>query len=292
MASFVEVDEETSARGPRPDRRPIAPRKRKVRDRVSLGHLFMIAAALAAFVLVVSVLQDRSLTAQILVAEVEILPGTAITPDMVSVVDIPADSDLVDRVATMADLAANEVSAGHRLAEGDPITLTALAPASTPSGLRAMSLPIDRVDAVGGDLAAGDRVDIISVSAGTAAYIAVDLEVIATQSSDGRTGALSASALSTYYVTVSIDDQAALAVALAMDVGEVAVLRSTGAEPVPANERQLPIAGLVPHNNQEPATQEPATQEPATPTTDQSTDPAPEEPTPTTAPPDEATDGG
>jgi Flp pilus assembly protein CpaB len=251
----------------------------------------MIAAALAAFVLVVSVLQDRSLTAQIVVADVEILPGTAITPDMVSVVEIPADSDLVDRVATMADLADHDVSAGHRLAEGDPITLTALAPASTPSGLRAMSLPIDRVDAVGGDLAAGDRVDIISVSGGSAAYIAVDLEVIATQSSDGRTGSLSSTAaLSTYYVTVSIDDQAALAVALAMDVGEVAVLRSTGAEPVPIDERQLRISGLTASDTTEPTAQ---TTEPTPQTTDPAADPAADPPEETTdVPPEEGGDGG
>jgi Flp pilus assembly protein CpaB len=149
-----------------------------------------------------------------------------------------------------------------------------------------MSLPIDRVDAVGGDLAAGDRVDIISVSGGSASYIAVDLEVIATQNSDGRTGALSSSALSTYYVTVSIDDQAALAVALAMDVGEVAVLRSTGAEPVPIDERQLRVSGLTTSD----------TQEPAAPTTDppsQSPDPPADPPEETTdEPPEEAGDGG
>ncbi|MCP3988668.1 MAG: hypothetical protein GY724_06330 [Actinomycetia bacterium] len=255
MASFVAVDEEASTQESRSNRRPVAPRKRKMRDRVSLGHLIMITAALAAFVLVVSVLQDRTLTTQILVADTEILPGAAITPGMVSVVEIPADSDLVDRVATMTDLAGNDVSAGHRLAQGDPITLTALAPASTPSGLRAMSLPIDRVDAVGGDLTAGDRVDVISVATGTAAYVAVDLEVIATQSSDGRGGALSSSALSTYYVTVSIDDQTALAVALAMDAGQISVLRSTGAEPVPADERQLQVAALATDANGGPTTQ-------------------------------------
>ncbi len=269
MASYVTVDDETSAREPRQDSRSIAPRKRKVRDRVSLGHLFMIAAALAAFVLVISVLQDRTLTTQILVADREILPGTAITTDMVSVVEIPSDSDLVGRVATIADLATNDVSAGHRLAQGDPITLTALAPASTPSGLRAMSLPIDRVDAVGGALAAGDRVDVISVISGTAAYIAVDLEVIATQNSSERGGALSAGSLSTYYVTVSIDDQAALAVALAMDSGEVSVLRSTGAEPVPADERQLQTPGLATAANRGPTSQAP-TQDPSSPATDTS----------------------
>lgn len=239
MASFVSVDEELSTEEARLESRPVAPRRRKMRERVSLGHLFMIAAALLAFVLVVSVLQDRTLTRQILVADTEILPGAAVTPDLVRAVDIPADSALIGSVASLSDLQGNQVRAGVRIAAGDPITMTALAEASTPSGQRAMSLPIDRVDAVGGDLAPGDRIDVIAVSANTASYIAVDLEVLATQGSEQRSGSLSSSALSTYYVTVSVDDRTALEVALAMDSGDVTVVRSTGAEPVAANDRQL-----------------------------------------------------
>jgi Flp pilus assembly protein CpaB len=245
MASSIEVDGEPSTAWSAPPlARPVPPRRRKVRERISLGHLFMIAAGLLAFVLVVSVLQDRTVTTQVLIADAEILPGTRLTPDLVTVVDLPADSDLVDSLASMADLASGEVSAGHRLVAGDPITRTALAPAATPSGLRAMSLPVDRVDAVGGDLAAGDRVDIVSVTGGVASYIATDLEVIATQGPDNRGGALGASALSTYYVTVSIDDQTALAVALAMETGDISILRSTGAVPVPEAARHFPASGL------------------------------------------------
>ncbi len=225
---------------PRVDPAPIAPRRRRLRERLSLGHLFMVAAGLLAFVLVVTLLQDRNLTTEILVADREIQPGTPLTPDLVSVTEVPADTDLVESLATLNDLrTADGVRAAHRIGAGDPITRTALAPGSTPSVLRAMSLPIDQVNAVGGDLTAGDRVDVISVSGGVATYIAVDLEVLATQSTEARTGALSASALSTYFVTVSVDDQTALELALAMEQGAVTVLRSTGAEPVAANERQL-----------------------------------------------------
>lgn len=239
MANVV-TETEASFEAPRIDPRPIAPRRRKLRERLSLGHLFMIAAGLLAFVLVVSLLQDRNLTTEVVVADREILPGTLITPDLVTVADIPADAELVGSLATMADLRATEgVRAAYRIGAGDPITRTALAPGSSPAALRAMSLPIERVRAVGGDLSAGDRIDVISVDSGLATYIAVDLEVLATQGSEARTGALSSSALSTYYVTVSVDDQTALELALAMEQGAVTVLRSTGAEPVAANERQL-----------------------------------------------------
>ncbi|MEM8926062.1 MAG: RcpC/CpaB family pilus assembly protein [Actinomycetota bacterium] len=245
MASYVSVDDPAALTSPQADVRAVAPRRRKVRDRVSLGHLFMIAAGLLAFVLVVSLLQDRSATVEVVVADGEILPGTPITPDLVTVSELPAGADLVDSLATMADIQASRVSAAYRIGPGDPITRTALAPAATPSALRAMSLPIDRVRAVGGDISPGDRVDVIAVVGGIASYIAVDLEVLDTQNADVRSGALSASSLSTYYVTVSIDDRTALELALAMDQGEVTVLRSTGAEPVAANARQLVAPNAV-----------------------------------------------
>ena len=240
MASGMSIDDPTvAADAPLVEPRIVAPRRRKLRDRLSLGHLFMIASGLLAFVLVVSLLQDRSATTTVVVADREILPGTLITEDLVRSVQVPADTSMAEALATLGDVRASGVTAAYRIAEGDPITRTALAPAATPSALRAMSLPIERVRAVGGDLSAGDRVDVIAVVSGVASYIAVDLEVLATQGTDTPSGALTASSLSTYYVTVSIDDQTALALALAMEQGEVTVLRSTGAEPVAANERQL-----------------------------------------------------
>jgi len=217
---------------------PMAPRRRRMRDRVALGHLFMIASALLAFVLALSVLRDRRASEAVLVASVEILPGTVITDDLVDTVYLPSDSGLVNSMAKPGTLSAN-TTAGQRLAPGDPITITGLATSSTPSGLRAMSLPIDRVDAVGGDIVAGDRVDVISVNDGIAAYVSVNLEVLATQRSEARTGALNSTALSTYYVTVAVDGRDGLALALALEQGNVSVLRSTGAEPVQSEDLQL-----------------------------------------------------
>jgi Flp pilus assembly protein CpaB len=217
----------------------VAPRRRKARERISLGHLFMIAAALLAFVLVVSVLQDRSETVQVLAARSEILPGDPVTVDQVRQIDVPADSDLADSLATLGAVADGGAIAAQRIGAGDPITLTALAPRSGSGGLRAMSIPIERPDAVGGDLSAGDRVDVISVEGSRASYVAVDLEVLRTASTQSAPGALSTAALTDYYVTVSVDDQTALAIALAEKTGEVSILRSTGAQPVPPDQRVI-----------------------------------------------------
>ena len=236
MTSSLTVEEETSSDPTRVRPRPVAPRRRKTRERISLGHLFMIAAALLAFVLVISVLQDRAKTTQVLVARSDIAPGSAITPELVRQVAMPAGSDLAASMATLGDLAGGQAIAGQRIMAGDPITRTAIAPRSDERGLRAMSIPIERAEAVGGDLAPGDRVDVISVTGSTATYVAVNLEVLRTQREQSA-GALGSSALTDYFVTVAVDDQMALAIALAQETGTMSILRSTGAEPVPADKR-------------------------------------------------------
>ncbi len=244
MTSSLTAEQETSSESARPRPRPVAPRRRKARERISLGHLFMIAAALLAFVLVVSVLQDRSKTTQVLVARSDIQPGSAITPDLVRQVALPAGSDLTAAMAGLGDLAGGKAIAAQRIEAGDPVTRTAIAPRSDNDGRRAMSIPIERARAVGGELAPGDRVDVISVTGSSATYVATDLEVLKTQNQQG-TGALGSSALTDYYVTVAVDGQTALAISLAQQTGEISILRSTGAVPVPADQRAVTAAPAV-----------------------------------------------
>ncbi len=239
MASSLTVDLADTDGSDRAAPRPARPRRRSLRERISLGHLFMVAAGLLAFVLVVTVLQDRTVTVSVLVADGDILPGTAITPDLVSEVEIPASSDLVGTLATF-DTIAGDTRAGQRIAAGDPITLTAIAPASTPSTQRAMSIPIDRVDAVGGDLGVGDRVDVVAVVDGDAGFVATGLEVLGTQRQGSGGGALGGSTLTTYFVVVAVDADTALAIAESMDNGQVSLVRSTGAVPVEAQPPASP----------------------------------------------------
>lgn len=277
MTSSLTAEQETSSDPSRPRPRPVAPRRRKARERISLGHLFMIAAALLAFVLVVSVLQDRSKTTQVLVARTDIQPGSAITPDLVRQVPMPAGSDLATAMAGLGDLAGGAAIAGQRIEAGDPVTLTAIAPRSDNNGLRAMSIPIERARAVGGELAPGDRVDVISVTGSSATYVAVNLEVLKTQNQQG-TGALGSSALTDYYVTVAVEGEMALAIALAQQTGEVSILRSTGAEPVPLDQRVVAAGPAAGGSSSSPAdsgatpSSVPASGRSTTPGTDPSTD--------------------
>lgn len=117
---------------------------------------------------------------------------------------------------------ARPVAAGGLIGQSDLV-----APGSTP-GLRSMSLPVPVEHAAGGALAAGDRVDVISVSDATADYVATDLEVVSV--AEGAAGAIGA--VSSYHVVVSVDADQALALAEALDSGSVELVRSTGSEAV------------------------------------------------------------
>ncbi len=91
-----------------------------------------------------------------------------------------------------------------------------------------MSIPISPSQAVAADLRRGDRVDVISVVDGVPAYIANDIEVLAVgDSGEGRLATTS-----DYSVTVGVDADVALAIAGALDAGDVHIVRSTGAEAV------------------------------------------------------------
>ncbi len=243
---------------PSPVSRPAPPRRRGVGERLSLGHVVMITAGLLAFVLVMAALSDRSATVLVATASREILPGTTVTADMVTEIELAADSPLIGAVASLDQIRVGAVTAGQRIGAGEPITLSALAPVSAPSGLRAMSVPVGEEFAVGGDLGAGDRIDVISVTGATATYIATDLEVLSTRQSPSRTGALSAGSLSGFFVVVAVDDQTALRLALAIDNGAMSVLRSTGAvqvdqtrlslgsdSPTPGDLNLAPVAGTA-----------------------------------------------
>jgi pilus assembly protein CpaB len=235
QAATAEYEAEEAAFAPR----LVAARRRRLSDRLSLGHVIMVTAGLLAFVLVMTLLGDRAATVRVIAADREILPGSVVTPEMVREVELPADSELVGAIATMASIEAGDVTAGQRIGVGEPITIAALAPASAPSGLRAMSIPIEREFAVGGALAPGDRVDVISVSGGKAGYIAVDLEILETQRASARTGALAVNAAGSYFVVVAVDDQTALRLALAIEDDAISVLRSTGAAVVDPAQRTL-----------------------------------------------------
>ena len=117
-----------------------------------------------------SVTPVTSGTVPALVASQTIRAGTLVTEDMVKVVDVP-ESLVVSGVYDNADLVVGEVStvtigAGEqitRLKIGTLVPDQGLSGVVAP-GMRAVSVKVDEVTAVGGNLLPGDHVDIVTTT--------------------------------------------------------------------------------------------------------------------------------
>jgi Flp pilus assembly protein CpaB len=207
-----------------------SPRPRPLASRLSFGHLVMIVAGLLTFVLIASVLQDRGATVTVAVAARALEPGTALGPGSVRYVEVAADSALGRSLLNRAEVGEGKVAV-RRVAAGEPLTASDLRSSAAPAQLRAMSLAVSSEHAVGGQLAVGDRVDIVTVEERRASYIARDVEVLAVPGKGkGGIGSVGASG-GGYFVTVAVDGDVALRLAVALREGKLEILRSTGAAP-------------------------------------------------------------
>jgi Flp pilus assembly protein CpaB len=97
---------------------------------------------------------------------------------------------------------------------------------AAPGGRRAMSIPIDPARAVGGRLAAGDRIDVVFAGDAAASIIVADAEVLAVDAR-GR-GGIGESA-SPFTVTVAVSAHESQLLAAAIADGELSLVRATGA---------------------------------------------------------------
>ncbi|MCP3998219.1 MAG: hypothetical protein GY722_24625 [bacterium] len=199
---------------------------RSLLSRIRLGHVVMVLAALFALVFNLAVLRGNEATMEVLIAATDIRAGITLTPGHFATTEIPVDDLLSARFVSASD---REVAVGQlatrSVAKGEPILGSDLLSIDNRGGLRAMSIPIDQARAVSGELSIGDSVDIVLVSDGVATYIATAIEVLSVPSAD--TNALGAR--SGYSPTVAVDATQALRIAAALDVGEVHIVRSTGA---------------------------------------------------------------
>ena len=88
-----------------------------------------------------------------------------------------------------------------------------------------MSIPVDAEHAVGGELAAGDRIDLIVVDDDGPRYVLTNAEVL----SGSASAELGALASSDFYIVVAVDPDQALSVAGAIRDGRIEIVKSTGA---------------------------------------------------------------
>jgi len=125
------------------------------------------------------------------------------------------------------------------LRPGELLTSSEVARPS-PAALGQMSIAVPIQQAAGGEVAAGDEVDVIATnSSGGAYYVAQGLRVLSVAPTGGAQGVLGASTGS-YYIVVSVGKQVALRLAAALGAesgtglgGAIEVVRSTGEAATP-----------------------------------------------------------
>lgn len=203
------------------------PLRRRSGRRLSVTHVLIAVVVILAFVLNLLVLQDRTATTLVAVADQPLTSGSPLDPATLRLVPVDSDFEGLPGLITEDELAGLEGWVLARsVAPGELIETTGVVAPGSSSGLRSMSLAVPVEHAAGGALVPGDRVDVISVVDGSAGYVATDLEVISVpERSSGAIGTVS-----TYHVVVSVEADQALALAEALDGGSLEIVRSTGSE--------------------------------------------------------------
>ena len=205
---------------------PIAVPKRGMMSRLSTGHVIMILAGLLAALLNFTLLQQRDEVFQVVVTNRALLPGQTLELEDFTYAEIRASQALLDTLVLSDSVSGLDGQVVVRsIAAGNAVSVEDFSPAAAPLAQRAMSVPVDSDKAVNGSLTVNDIVDIILVDDGRASYVALGIEVLAVPAPpEGFASTAS------YAVTISVDDETALRVASAIDIGELHLVRSTGSQ--------------------------------------------------------------
>jgi pilus assembly protein CpaB len=198
------------------------------RGRFSRGHLVMALAGIVGVVLSFAVLRQREGATAVLVAAHEIRAGEAITAADFRTARVTVTPELLATLARLEDRRRLEGRiAGTTIGEGELVTTRTLRPRAAPHGLRAMSIPIDPARAVGGRLAAGDRVDVLFAGREAVSIIVADAPVLAV---DARGHGGIGESVSPFTVTIGVTARQSQLVAAAVADGQISLARTTGAE--------------------------------------------------------------
>ncbi len=221
-----------------------APR-RPLHTRLSTGHLLVVLAAVLAAVANYAVLRAQADTVTVLVATDEVPAGTSAADLPLRTTELRADDDVLATLVTpdrRGEL--DGMIATTSIGAGTPLRWADLQPRAADGDLRRMSLPVPVEHAVGGDLAVGDRVDVVHVVDGTARFVVSGAEVLAV----ARRDATALGGLGRFHLTIAVDAEQALCLAEAVDDGRVDVLLATGQEPVEAAGCSRPVEAGPPES--------------------------------------------
>lgn len=198
-------------------------------SRLSRAHLAVVGTAVVAATLNLAALRQGPQQVLVLVAAHDLPPGAPLSSEDLRAVALSGDRDTLD--ALLPGDGGTE-HAGWLLARGlrrgEPLRWSDLLPPAA-AGLRSMSIPVEPEQAVAGTLRSGDLVDVASVRDGSAEWVLAAARVVAVAEPEAG-GGLTAGG--TYSLTVLVEPDAALRLALALREGRVVVVRSTGAVPL------------------------------------------------------------
>jgi Flp pilus assembly protein CpaB len=194
----------------------------------------MVLAAVLAFAVNLVVLRSRDDTTPVAAVGAAVIAGEVVEAADIRLVEVDVDGDILSTLflGNEVQQLVGMVATRHLLA-GELLSRSALIPAAGAKGLRAMSVPIDPAHAVGGNLVAGDRIDVIHVTEAGPRYVLVGAEVLSVATPDraaltGSTG---------FHVVIAVTEASALEVAAAINEGKIELVRSTGA--APTNQTEL-----------------------------------------------------
>jgi len=177
----------------------------------------------------------------VLLAAADIRAGAVVGAGDLTVTEVPSDPALDSLLVpgSGADAAVGQV-ATRSIAAGEPILPSDLRPAVEAGGRRAMSVPLSPANAVGGDLAVGDEVDVLVASGTGPRFVAEGLPVLAVP--EAASGGLTAGS-SGWWVVLGVEDRDALEIADGIERGTLYLLRSTGTPGLSVRELVVDAGG-------------------------------------------------
>lgn len=193
----------------------------------------MVLAGLATFVLVSSVLRDRSATVDVWMMAADVPAGVVLEADDLAPVAVSADDPLLPSfLASAGGLPTGTVR--HDLNVGEPLLVSALVATDEAAVGRTFAVPVASVVLDGLGLGRGDRLDVIGLDgAGEMHYVITDVEVVRLPTA-GSSTAFAAGRSRDGWVTVIVDDRQALRLSEVLARGPIELVRSTGAMPISA----------------------------------------------------------
>lgn len=207
-------------------------RRPALSERLTLNVVIGLVAALLAFVIAASLLNDRREMVTVAVARQRIPVGAVITAGMVVSDKVPASTGFANSLVAFDRIGSGTLVATRTLQAGEPLTSSAVGAPGSVAGQRVMSISLKTWQAANGEIQVGDQVDVIETTKTGARYVLTSAAVVGRSSGSEGGGLAGGLRTGDLVISVEVDSAQALDLAAAIEAGTITVVRSTGAPPV------------------------------------------------------------